>query len=413
MLVCSCLLASIGLDVNSTAVIIGAMLISPLMSPILGIGLAAGTADRKLLLESGRELGFATIVSLLTSAIYFRVSPLGAVTSELLARTTPTLLDVGVAFFGGVAGIIAGTRRLSSLALPGVAIAAALMPPICTAGFGFATGHYTYFFGALYLFTLNALFIALATFLVVRFLRFPLHEFASAADRRSDFTRIGLLAGIAILPSFWFLYTLVQQQRHKNLVNRFVANVISRRGHDVLRWDEQPDGDSTLLKVFVAGTPLDSAQLNDALIEFQKSGPPRTTLRVVQSDLTRQELLQMKTELQTDVLQALSRAESARDSVKRVGALQLSEPVNPHPGRDSAYVAGIANQFRRAFPEVTGIEWIQTATLLAERPSASRVLLRMSFARNTTSAGRRDALRRAQSFFGAQLLPDSVRVELR
>ena len=132
MLVCSCLLASIGLDVNSTAVIIGAMLISPLMSPILGMGLAAAQVDRPLLVDSARELALATVVALVTSALYFRISPLGEPTPELIARTTPTLLDVGGSCFGGVAGIVAGSRKETNLALPGVAIATALMPPLCT-----------------------------------------------------------------------------------------------------------------------------------------------------------------------------------------------------------------------------------------------------------------------------------------
>ena len=158
ILVCSTMLASIGLDLNSAAVIIGAMLISPLMSPILGIGLAVGINDRDTLIESLKNFGLAIAVSLLTSVFYFLITPLGEPTSEIIARTQPTLLDVFVAIFGGIAGIVAGSRKEKTSAIPGVAIATALMPPICVAGFGIATGHWNYFAGAFYLFFINAVF---------------------------------------------------------------------------------------------------------------------------------------------------------------------------------------------------------------------------------------------------------------
>src|SRR5690606_21893873 len=134
-------------------------------------------ADRNLLSKAARELSLATVVTLVVSTIYFFLSPLGEPTAEEISRTTPTLLDVGVALFGGIAGIVAGSRRDQSMALPGVAIATALMPPLCTAGFGLATGRPAFFFGALYLYVINAIFIALATFAIVRFLGFPLRSF--------------------------------------------------------------------------------------------------------------------------------------------------------------------------------------------------------------------------------------------
>jgi uncharacterized hydrophobic protein (TIGR00271 family) len=171
MLFCSTLLASIGLDLNSTAVIIGAMLISPLMSPILGVGLGVAIFDKLLLRSAFKSLFIATTISLGTSALYFFVSPLGELTQEIAARTTPTLLDIGVAFFGGVAGIVAGSRLSKTSAIPGVAIATALMPPVCVAGFGIAKTDSSIFLGAFYLFFINAFFISLATYLICVFLR--------------------------------------------------------------------------------------------------------------------------------------------------------------------------------------------------------------------------------------------------
>lgn len=136
------ILASIGLDTNSSAVIIGAMLISPLMNPILGVGLGIGISDRDLMIVAGKNFMFAVAASLFASTLYFLITPLGETTSELLARTKPTLLDVGVAIFGGIAGIVATSRKAQTNAIPGVAIATALMPPLCTAGYGIATWNF-------------------------------------------------------------------------------------------------------------------------------------------------------------------------------------------------------------------------------------------------------------------------------
>ena len=168
VLIFATFVASLGLNVNSTAVIIGAMLISPLMGPIMGMGLSVGINDFDLLKRSVRNFGFMVLVSILTSTLYFVVSPLSGAQSELLARTVPTTYDVLIAFFGGLAGIVAQSRRdRTSTVIPGVAIATALMPPLCTAGYGLATLQLNYFLGAFYLFFINTVFIALATVFVV------------------------------------------------------------------------------------------------------------------------------------------------------------------------------------------------------------------------------------------------------
>ena len=159
VLIFATFVASLGLNVNSTAVIIGAMLISPLMGPIMGMGLSVGINDFDLLKRSVRNFGFMVLVSILTSTLYFVVSPLSGAQSELLARTVPTTYDVLIAFFGGLAGIVAQSRRdRTSTVIPGVAIATALMPPLCTAGYGLATLQLNYFLGAFYLFFINTVF---------------------------------------------------------------------------------------------------------------------------------------------------------------------------------------------------------------------------------------------------------------
>ncbi|PJC19082.1 MAG: hypothetical protein CO066_00930, partial [Comamonadaceae bacterium CG_4_9_14_0_8_um_filter_60_18] len=161
-------IASIGLNVNSTAVIIGAMLISPLMGPIMALGYGAGINDSALMRSSLFNLGLAALISLIASTLYFLVTPLTLAHSELLARTTPSIWDVLIALFGGLAGVIGATRRIKSNLVPGVAIATALMPPLCTAGYGLATGNLSYFLGAFYLFAINSVFIAIATLMMVR-----------------------------------------------------------------------------------------------------------------------------------------------------------------------------------------------------------------------------------------------------
>jgi uncharacterized hydrophobic protein (TIGR00271 family) len=286
LLVASCLLASIGLDTDSVAVIIGAMLISPLMSPILAVGMGMATHDRALLLLSLRDLALATLGSLLLSALYFALSPLGEPTPQLAARTMPTLLDVGVAFFGGVAGIVAGSRRNPGLALPGVAIATALMPPLCTAGFGIATGNPGYFFGAFYLFFINAVFIALATFVVARLLGFPSTGADLSTERRAR-RLVGVLSTVALLPSLVILLYVVSQGRLQRDANQFVDREIrsdrvtvldwslqwpDRAPLDILLWRIAADDRRPTLKVYYAGDQLPGL-LEDSLRARMASHP--------------------------------------------------------------------------------------------------------------------------------------------
>ncbi len=174
ILACAIVIASVGLNVNSTAVIIGAMLISPLMGPIVGAGFGLGMYDFELLKKSFKNLLIATLVSLMVSTLYFYLSPFKEVQSELLARTSPNIYDILIAFFGGLVGVIAVTRVEKGNPIPGVAIATALMPPLCTAGYGLAVGNYSYFFGALYLYIINCVFICLSTFAIVKYLKYPI-----------------------------------------------------------------------------------------------------------------------------------------------------------------------------------------------------------------------------------------------
>lgn len=212
-------IASIGLNVNSTAVIIGAMLISPLMGPIVGIGYGAAVSDVRLIRLSLRNIFIFIVISLFTSTLYFLITPLQEAQSELLARTTPTLWDVLIAFFGGSAGIVALTRKEVSNVVPGVAIATALMPPLCTAGYGLAHGNWQYFFGAFYLFAINCVFIAFATFVFSQLLQLPRRGLVSKSKQRLHNMLIYGVVLLVMIPSTFLAWRLVQKEIFFETVN--------------------------------------------------------------------------------------------------------------------------------------------------------------------------------------------------
>lgn len=223
VLIFAIFVASLGLNVNSTAVIIGAMLISPLMGPIMGIGLGMGINDVPLLRKAIYNYLIATGVALATSTIFFFLSPLNDAHSEILARTSPTIYDVLIALFGGFAGIIATSSKQKGNVITGVAIATALMPPLCTAGYGLATMQLNYFFGAFYLFIINTVFIALATFIIVRFLHFPYKHLQNNRAEKMAQRIVWVVVVLTLMPSLYFGYDLVQQNRFVKNANSFIA----------------------------------------------------------------------------------------------------------------------------------------------------------------------------------------------
>jgi uncharacterized hydrophobic protein (TIGR00271 family) len=219
--------ASIGLNVDSTAVVIGAMLISPLMGPILGIGMSFALNDIDTFKKSLKNLGTMIGLSLFASFLFFYSFPLSEDNSELLGRVSPDIRDVLIAFFGGLALMVARTKKGTvASVIFGVAIATALMPPLCTAGYGLAIGNFTYFFGAMYLFTINAIFIALATFLVLKLLGFPMHKYANAAKRKR-YSSIATIVGLAVMiPAIFTFITVFQKNQVKTQVTNFIKNEI-------------------------------------------------------------------------------------------------------------------------------------------------------------------------------------------
>jgi len=234
ILACAIVVASVGLNVNSTAVIIGAMLISPLMGPIVGAGFSLGIYDFELLKKAAKNLVIATLVSLLVSTVYFTLSPFKETQSELLARTSPNIYDILIAFFGGLVGVIAITRVEKGNPIPGVAIATALMPPLCTAGYGLAIGNWKYFFGALFLYTINCVFICISTFVIVKYLKYPEVNHIDPKYRKQIKYTISSIIVLLIVPSVYFAYLLAQEKKYKQRVELFLNEEFNEKGFAIL-----------------------------------------------------------------------------------------------------------------------------------------------------------------------------------
>lgn len=260
ILVAAILLASLGLNTNSTAVIIGAMLISPLMGPIMGVGLAIGLSDFELMKRSFKNYLVVTLFSVVTATLFFLVSPsVAGGQSELLARTSPTIYDVFIAFFGGVAGFIALSTTKKGSVIPGVAIATALMPPLCTAGFGLATGNLIYFLGAFYLYFINSVFISLSTFLGTRVLGFKRLQYVNKEREKAVRKYIIWVVILTMIPAIYMTYNILTDAFYESSVNRFVSDQLSFENAQVVdKKVENRDGVKELRVVLVGKQVADS-----------------------------------------------------------------------------------------------------------------------------------------------------------
>lgn len=280
-------IASLGLNVNSTAVIIGAMLISPLMGPITGIGLALGINDFEMLKQAWRNFLLMVVMSLVTSTFFFIISPISVAQSELLARTTPTTYDVLIAFFGGMAGMVAQTRKDRAVTVvSGVAIATALMPPLCTAGFGIATGSAHFFFGALYLFTINTVFIAVATYLVVLFLRYEKVTILDPVRQKKNNRYVAFVIALVGIPSILFGVNIVRRTAFEENVDRYVAKVFQYNKTMLVDCQKEYRYEDNKSKVIVSlvGEPLSEDVIDNARAQLVDYGLSKTELVVRQAD---------------------------------------------------------------------------------------------------------------------------------
>ena len=285
VLIFAIFIACLGLNLNSTAVIIGAMLISPLMGPIIGMGLAVGRADLELLKRSLTNYGVSTVISVLTAALYFQLTPLTEAQSELLARTSPTLYDVLIALFGGAAGILALSTGGKGNVIPGVAIATALMPPLCTAGYGLAMGEWSFFFGACYLFFINTVFIALATYLGVRLLQFQPKQFVDKARLAVVNRYIAVIVVVTMLPAVYMTTQIIRQSVFENHVKQFDKQELNQPGTRIL--SEQADRETKTLDVVALGAALPNEMIEAArqrLADYQLADYQLNVIQGAQSD---------------------------------------------------------------------------------------------------------------------------------
>ncbi len=259
ILILAIIIASVGLNMNSTAVVIGAMLISPLMGPIAGIGYSIATYNFPLFRKAVKNIGFAAFASILTSFLYFLLTPITTEHAELLSRTSPTIYDVFIAFFGGTAGILTISSKNKGNVIPGVAIATALMPPLCTAGYGLAMGNMNYFLGAIYLFAINSVFIALSAMMVSQLLKLPKKTFLLSKEIKNKNIAIGMVILLTIVPSFFLGLSLVHKERFKVNADIFIKKVSIWDDNYLLK--STVDADNKVIKLIYAGNEFDSTSI--------------------------------------------------------------------------------------------------------------------------------------------------------
>ena len=314
----SIVIASVGLNVNSTAVIIGAMLISPLMGPIIGTGLALGTNDFDLLRDSGRNLLVMVVISLIASTLFFLLSPLTLVNpTELEARTSPTIYDVLIAFFGGLAGILENSRKERGTVLSGVAIATALMPPLCTAGYGLAHMNMHFFLGAMYLFIINGVFITLATYIMVKYLRFKTVGGIDAVTARRRRNAIYVILAVVMLPSLVSAFFLIRDNNFERHVQEFVSqNKMVGRSYiyDYTIFNDH----GKKVEISIAGEPLTPAQQQKLLDAAAKARvkPSQVILRQHTLGMTSEEMNRLIQDIYKRTDDELSRKDAQLQSLK-------------------------------------------------------------------------------------------------
>lgn len=320
LLIFAIVVASVGLNVNSTAVIIGAMLISPLMGPILGVGYGAAVADFRLVRLAVVNLLIATGVSLTASTLYFLITPLAEAHSELLARTSPTIWDVLIALFGGLAGIVGTTRREKSNVLPGVAIATALMPPLCTAGYGIATGNLAYFAGAFYLYFINSVFIAVATFGMIRLLRLPEIQHSDEAASRRAHRWIAVVVAVTALPSLFLAQRLVAAEVFSANAARFLLAAFPSDGPTIVI-GRHLDPRSRSIRVTLLGEEVTTEQrdaLSTLLPVYHLEG---VTLSLAQNEQQTVDLAALREGLVRDLYQqSVGELRAREETIKRLTA---------------------------------------------------------------------------------------------
>lgn len=280
ILIFAVFMASLGLNVNSTAVIIGAMLISPLMGPIMGVGLSVGMNDFELMKRSLKSYFITTMFCVVTATVYFLFTPIAEARSELLARTSPSIYDVFIALLGGMAGVVALSTKEKGNVIPGVAIATALMPPLCTAGYGIASGNLVYFLGAFYLYFINSVFISVATFIGVRVMHFKRKEFVDKKRESTVKRYIILIAVLTMAPAIYLTIDIIKSTFYESAANKFISEQLSFENSQVV--DRKINFEEKEIRVVLLGEDIPEASLAIARDMMKKYQLGDTKLTVLQ-----------------------------------------------------------------------------------------------------------------------------------
>ncbi len=363
ILICSIFIASIGLNLNSTAVIIGAMLISPLMGPILGIGFSVGTNDWEILKSALKNFGVMVVVSLVTSTLYFLITPLNEVQPELLSRTKPTFLDALIAIFGGLAGIIGVSRKVRGNVVPGVAIATALMPPLCTAGYGIANLDLKFFLGAFYLFSLNSIFISIATFIVTRYLKFPLVSFVNAESERRVKLYIGIFVVVILLPSAYIFYGVVKETIYLNRAEQFVAENFDFEATELLNSRITYNDTLSMIDIFIMGeniSPQAQETLKNRMAEYNLVN---TVLNIHQpKDMSGDVAGRLSNEVRVGIVEDLYRKNEELIALKDQQIVQLRTRLESYK-KDSIPFEKIYKEVGIVYPDIERFSFAQSVVV--------------------------------------------------
>lgn len=412
ILVLAVFVASLGLNTNSAAVIIGAMLISPLMGPIIGMGLGMGIYDFELFKRSLRNYLIATLFSVITATFYFLITPFSEAQSELLARTSPTIYDVLIALCGGLAGIIAlgsKTQRTGNV-IPGVAIATALMPPLCTVGFGLATTNWHYALGALYLFVINTIFISASTFVAARWImRFQAKQHMDAQQEKRVRIWITSIIIATIVPSVFLTINMVRESYFNQNVSLFIQKEMHWPNTQVVNYKK--DYSNNTISVVLLGAEIDSTELAITRDKLQYYGLEGVSLDIMQANygVNEQEVANMLMENNT----ALSKSETML-AQKQLEIQELQRKLDEYHGLTPLSNA-VYGELRLLFPQVTSLS-LSRGHRLAEPAKKDSITTTMSldevYVIVTTGRLKKDERKRMEAWLLQRLAMDNVYIEI-
>lgn len=398
ILIFAIFVASLGLNLNSTAVIIGAMLISPLMGPIMGIGLSMGINDVALLRKSLSNYAIATGAALSTSTLFFLLSPLNEAHSEILARTSPTIYDVLIALFGGFAGVVATSSKYKGNVIPGVAIATALMPPLCTAGYGIATLQFRFFFGAFYLFIINTVFIALATLIIVRILHIPHKHLQTQRQEKMAQRIIWIVVLITLLPSIYLGYDLVQRNNFLKKANEFITNEAHLPNDYLLSKIIEPE--QRKITLIYGGQEITPGQIDHLKTEMTNYKLDSSLLIVKQGFSY---LAENETNNQTEQFKQLT---NALGEVERTNVFLKSQLDSVH--RNYQLSAEIYSELRAQYPEIRNAI-IQPSIIFSDSAITNKSYLALIAMKKILSATER---KRLEDWLRVRLKVDNIQLIL-